>query len=306
VSWLTDLVNKAKKPGVRLPSNAGALSLVGNAGLTGLQAVSSIVDGFKPKPGGVLGASTTSSNAPQAGGQTGGQTAPAPNYLNDVQSRISKLNSLYTNLYGATDAITNEQAGKLQTDYTQNLDELNTGYAKNAEQTQRVFGARGAQDSSYYQNAQDEAGSIYNKSIGDLTQSYTSGQAKLGETATAQKARLDAARNQYSNLDLTKMSDQDLANLSTQLDSAINSVNESQASYKTEGQFANDLNSISPIKQQGTQQLASKLQTLVTSSAPIFAKKQIAMGLIRAAQLNDPKAESYWTSFFDNLLKQKA
>lgn len=321
MSWLTDLVNKVKKPGVRntgteqtplnlgnyystgakLPAAwAGAISIDSDPNAPIQTQKSTGMGGIYPnyQNTGVLGESITSAPA---------QTAPKVSpFLDTVKNKISSLNNIYYQMYGDTEAVTKEQANQLQTDYNANLDELNQGYAKSAEQLGRAYGARGIQDSSYFRTAQDEAGDIYSKSQADLTGQFQSGQARLGQASLNQRNRIDAARNQFNNLDLNQLDEAGLQDLSTQLDTAIADANATRSNFRTQGEYANELNKITPLRQQGTAQLSQKLQTLVTSSAPIFAKKQIAMGLIRAAQLNDPQAESYWRSYFDNLLTGKA
>ncbi len=223
---------------------------------------------------------------------------------NDISSRISNIQSVYDQLTGNIDKIVNERAQQYGQNYDQQLNNLNQGYQTNAGQQAGAYGARGLGDSSFYGAAQQQAGDIYNQNLGNIMQDRSNTLGQLGQYAQSAKAQYGAGRNAYNDVlgQLGQFSGDQLQGLNSTLGSNLSNVNAQAAGIGTNADFLGALNKITPTQNQGTSQLASKLQQLVTSGAPQFAKSQIAQGLIKQAQLTDPGAVSYWNDYYRQLL----
>lgn len=223
---------------------------------------------------------------------------------NDVRNRISSIQQAYDALSGNVDQIVNERAGQYGQNYDQQTSDLNKAYGTNAAQQNLAYGARGLGSSSYLQNAQQDAADIYNTNVKNIETDRANTLGQLGQFAASNKAQYAAGRNQYGDVlnNLSKYDMPTIQNLYEQLGGTLGNVQAQQAGLGTNASFIDKLNAITPVKNTGTSQLASKLQQIVTSSAPNFAKSQIAQGLIKQAQLTDPNAQSYWSNYFNQLL----
>jgi hypothetical protein len=176
-------------------------------------------------------------------------------------------------------------------------------------QTRSIYGARGLSDSSYIGDALNQNNQIYNRSFDDVGSQYNQKLGQLGQFASGQKGALTNQLNntqQYIDSlgqNIGDLSVADLTGADQTLGQQVNSAQSSASNYMTNPQLLAELNKVTPINNAGTAQLASRLQALVTSSAPIFAKRQIAQGLVSASGLQDENAKGYWQSEFEKMLK---
>lgn len=249
--------------------------------------------------GSVQGGSTTDTSTLQPAAQL-------TQYQTDVRNRINQLNGIYNSLYGGVDKTVSNQYNLANQNYNQQLNDLQNQYGNTEKQQAYMYGARGLGSSSYAQDAQDQAANTLNESIANIGQNRQNTLGQLGQYAASTKAGFGANQKQFDSLlnNLGNYSLTDLQNYRDQLDSAIQGAQSQLAGLGTNQDFINGLNKIAPVKDQGTATLASMLQKLVTSSAPAFAKKQIAQGLITQSQLTDKNAQNYWQNYFQNLLSQ--
>lgn len=234
-----------------------------------------------------------------------GTTDPSATYKANIRANWQSLNDIYNKLFGDVDNQVTEKTNEFSKQFDTQLDDLNRGYQNTVGQTGMMYAARGLGDSSYLGDANAQNADIYNRSVNDLTEQKSNALAGLGTYAANTKANYSKARDQYSqymNM-LDQMDAQGLSSLDSQLTSSVSDANTARSNFMTDPQKIAELNKIVPIQQQGTQQLAGRLQTLLTSGAPAFAKKQIAQGLIRTATLGDENARGYWSQYFDDLLR---
>lgn len=296
--------------------------------------------GVKPKPSGVVdfvdtgnGINTnfynnqtgTSTNlrvqpysAPQvlgtsayAGGGGGGTTEVDPDAeaktsaKNDILSKFKTLQDVFNGLFGALDKNAEGETNKLYEQGNRAQDELLRGFGKYNDQTNMQYGARGAYDSSYRGQALDEGNQVYERSLQDVGTSLADGVAGVGKNTANAKLGYQSTLKNYEQAinDVDQYGLGDLNNLQSSLDSTLLQGQQASNNYLQNPQAIDLLQGVSPIQQQGTAQLAAKLQNLITSSAPATAKKYIAQGLIKAGTLNDASAQSYWNSYFEDLLK---
>lgn len=253
---------------------------------------------------------SSGNNITGSGGGGGSYTAqPDTSALQQsVRNRISAIQGAYANLQGAINPLVQDKVSQYLQNYNTQAGDLNKAYGNAIGQTQAMYGARGLGDSSFQGNALDTATGTYNENLNSLNQDKTSKLASIGQYAQGLKSGAQSASDQYGQYlnNLGNYSASDLSSLDASLANALPGVQQQAANLGTNQQFLNTLAQYAPQVNQGSQQLASQLQNLVTSSAPIFAKKQIAAGLVKSAQLTDPSAQSYWNDYFNQLLSQGA
>ncbi len=232
---------------------------------------------------------------------SGGTGATSPDY-SEVKSRLSSLQNLYSQLFGDVDKTTLDRRSQLDQNYGQQQGQLNEDYAKTSQQLPYAYASRGLSNSSYFENAQNEAGQNYQEGLNSLNQGRDQNYAQLGQFASTQKARLGAGRDQLNQIDLSQYTNPtDLMNLRNQLDQQLGSLQQTRAGLQTSPEYIQGLNAITPTQQQGSAKLAQQLQTLGQSGASSYAKQQIFQGLLRSAGV-DPREEGYWRSYFQNLV----
>lgn len=241
-------------------------------------------------------------------GGTGRTVNPMDSLKSTVRDKFNILKSVFDGIYGDVDNLIKEKADALNKNYDSQLTDMNKSYERGVGQNSLIYGARGLGDSSYLGDAQGQLKDNYDRSVEDATNTRQAQLADLGRYGATTKAGFDAQRNTYQNAmnNLDSYDEAGLNALSGNLDNATTQAGVQRAGLGTQGQFINQLNSITPVQQQFSSNLATKLQNLITSSAPVYAKKQIAQGLIKASTLNDQNAQSQWTNYFENLLNGSA
>lgn len=242
------------------------------------------------------------------GGGGGAGTVDTSGLQGDIRNKISAIQQAYDSLTGNIDQIVNQRANQNNQLYNQQYNDLGKSYSTTAGQLQNAYGARGLTDSSFSGNAQDQAAQTYQQNLQSILGDQNNTNAQLGQFAQSSKAQYNNAKNQYNDYlnNLGQYSPTDLQSLAGSLQDAYGKVQDQTAGLGTNEQFLSALNQIAPQANQGTSQLATQLQQLVTSSAPQFAKKQLAQGLIKQAQLTDPGAVSYWNDYYNKLLTGQA
>lgn len=239
-----------------------------------------------------------------AGGYGGsGAVDPNLNLRSQLMDKFRTLQGVFDNLFGRIDASYADKAKQINSQYDTQESDLGNTYRDTLNQTNLAYAGRGLGNSSYLGGALDQNTNIYQKNLNEIQQNRQNSNAQLGQQLASTKAGLNAQRNQYQDA-INNVGAYDaatLGELNNQLTGAVNSANTTAASYMTTPEYINQLNAIAPSINTGTQQLQAQLQNLVNSSAPAFAKKQIANGLIRRAN-QDQNQQSYWSNYFDTLL----
>lgn len=256
----------------------------------------------------VLNSNTTSGGGYYGGGYAAPSDPDAQvksQLTTQIQEKFKALQDVFKGLFGALDKNAASETKKIYEQGDRAQDELLQGFTRYNDQTNMQFGARGAYDSSYRGQALDEGNQVYETSLQDVGSALSDSIAGVGKnTANAKlgyQGTLDSYDKALGNLDQYGLGD--LQSLQTNLDSTYLQGQQAANNYLQNPAAINLLKGVAPIQQQGTAQLATKLQNLITSSAPIEAKKYIAKGLINAGALNDASAKKYWTSYFDDLLR---
>jgi len=231
-------------------------------------------------------------------------TTSLATYQNGIRDKIGAIMSAYDALGGAYDRNINDKIAEYNKQYDQQAQDLNKQYQNSTSQTVGMFGARGLGDSSFLANEQQNQGDVYNQNVNQINQSRANTMGSLGQQLASYKANIANSRNGYADIlnNLGKYDQTALQNLDTQLSPVAGGVSAQAAGLGSNQQFVDQLNQFAPQANTGGTQLAQRLQALVTSGAPSFAKKQIAQGLIKQAQLTDPQAQSYWNNEFERLL----
>lgn len=237
---------------------------------------------------------------------TGTQVDPLAALRQTVQDKFKGLQGVFDSIYGDVDNLIREKTSQLNKTYDTQLTDMTKGFERGVGQNSMIYGARGLGDSSYLGDAQGQLKDSYDREVGSMTDARQGQLADLGRYGATQKAGFDAIRQQYQSAinNVGAMDEAGLQSLSGNIDGAVANANVQRAGMGTQGDFINKLNAVTPAQQQFTQQLATKLQNLITSSAPVYAKKQIAQGLIKGSVLDDANAQNYWGNYFNDLLSE--
>lgn len=250
-------------------------------------------------PGASPGGQTTT-----GGGTYNPQQSIAP-YQQQVQGDQSNINTLYSQLFGGVDQQVADQTNQLQNQYNQQFGTNDKALADSLQRNNDIFTGRGAFNSSYRENAANDMNNTANQDRQNLVNAEQAGLGKLGQYATTTKAGLTAGKN-ANQYDLSQYTDvPSLQALHTQLGQHISGLQQQLAGLGTNQDYMNTLNQITPIQSQAATQLSGKLANLAQSSTSSEAKNALAQGYISEAQLTDPNAKAYWSSYFNDLLKKQ-
>mgnify|MGYP001014838761 CR=1 FL=1 len=259
--------------------------------------------------GGALANDVMSSGAATAVG--GGTTTYDPNTdptallsgRNTLREKIAALNNIYGSIYNDLNALTAEKRGSLESDYAQQYQTADKGYQSGLNTVSNNMASRGLADSSYSGQEQDQVTNTYKQDISNLDRAKQAQLAQIGQFYSQTLGGLQGAQNQYNQINPDAYTTvNDINSRVSALDEAMNSLAQQQAGLKTDSQYVKQLQGVAPAKSMTSDELSKQLQTLVTSSAPRFAKEQIAQGLIRRAQLQDEGAQAFWSDYFQKLL----
>jgi hypothetical protein len=267
-----------------------------------ITAPAGVNNGIYNPPSGNYGGSGVYSGGGGGGGGTG--YTDTTGLQNTARDLINSIIGQYHALQGHIAPVIQDKVNQYLQNYDTQTQDLNKAYGNTVGQTQGIMAARGLGDSSFNGAALDNATSDYNQNLGSINQDKSQKLGAIGQYAQGLQSSADTAANQYAQYlpQLGQYSASDLGTLNGQLQSALPGVQAQVGGMGTNQNFLDTLNQYAPQANQGSAQMAQKLQQLVTSSAPIFAKKQIAAGLIKSSQLQDPNAQSYWNDYFSQLL----
>ena len=237
------------------------------------------------------------------GARYGGDYAALTSGRNDLRNKIAALNSLYGSIYGDLQNLTNTKRSQLEADYGQQYNDAQKAYTTGLDKISNVMSSRGITDSSYNAEAQGTAKDAYNTDLANLDKSKQADLTKIAQFYQSTFGGLQQGQQQLAGINPDAYSTTaDIQAAQGQLGQVEQGLNQQRWNLTPESQAVQQLNAIAPAKSTTSDQLTNQLQTLVTSSAPRFAKEQIAQGIIKRASLQDPNAEAYWTDYFQRLL----
>ena len=220
-----------------------------------------------------------------------------------LRDKIAALNNLYGSIYGDLQNLANTKRGELEKNYGEQYQAADKGYQAGLGQIQNVMSSRGITDSSYNAEAQGTAKDAYTQDISNLDRAKQADLAKVAQFYNSAYGGLQGGQQQLAAINPDQYGAvSDIQGAVGQLDQQAQSLGQQRANLMTDSQLAQQLQGVAPAKSMTSDELTKQLQTLVTSSAPRFAKEQIAQGLIKRAQLQDPNAEAFWSDYFQKLL----
>lgn len=249
-------------------------------------------------------------NTALQGGYSGygyGSGSGTPDYSGIFRGQIMDkwrtLQSVFDGLFGQIDRSYADKAAQVNKQYDTQTEDLNTTYKDTLNNTAMAYAGRGLGNSSYLGSGLDQNTNTYKQNLNLIDQNRTNSNAALGEALTQAKSSINAQRGQYQYAvnNLGNYDENTLNQLNSQLAGDLSQAQSSAANYLTRSEYADRLNAVTPVANNGSQQLQAQLANLINSSAPSFAKKQIAQGLIRRAT-QDPNQQSYWNNYYDSLL----
>lgn len=234
-----------------------------------------------PSPGNNQPQAAAGYAAPSGGG---GVAAPAydpntdPSLVNAAKNNIygdqNSIQNLYNAINGQLTQYGQDQRGRLDGAYNQQLDASNKSYATGNDQTAGAFAGRNAGDSSYLGDALQSNKDAYNTDVNNLNQNHDQNLASLGNTLNSVKSQLDSGRPQYN---LGQYNDVgSLQNLHNQLGDYIKSLQGVQNNYLTNGQLKGKLDSIAPATSSLAGTLKGQIDKIIAGPGDSSAKLGIA------------------------------
>lgn len=225
-----------------------------------------------------------------------------PTAINNLRGQISgrqqQANDLYGQLFGSIDALANDRRNSVQSQYGTAFQNNDQAYNQAVNSTDNIYGARGAYNSSYRENAQGDNKNAYNTSNQQLTDAENQNLGQIGQFVDQNKQAINASKPQY---DLSQYTDvNQLQSLYDQLGQHIQGLQGQQAGLKTNSQYMQDLNSVTPQASNLSSQLSSQLAKLAQSSAPNDAK--LAMVDAYITRNGQQGQKDYWQNYYMNLL----
>jgi hypothetical protein len=297
----------------KAPTDASSSLLSSINASTGLPSTYSNVYGYGQPAPSAVGADTT--NDPN-GGTTGGGTGTATQSLagtiydpsaiaalkGHISDRQNQANDLYNQLFSSIDALAGDRRNSVQSQYGTAFQNNDQAYNQAVNSTDNIYGARGAYNSSYRENAQGDNKNAYNTSNQQLTDAENQNLGQIGQYVDTTKQSLNSSKPQY---DLNQYTDvNQLQSLYDQLGQHIQGLQGQQAGLKTNSQYMQDLNSVTPQASNLSSQLSSQLAKLAQSSAPNDAK--LAMVDAYITRNGQQGQKDYWQNYFMNLLNPQA
>lgn len=237
------------------------------------------------------------------GGGGGGIDPQLLNLRNDATNRIKSILSAYDGLFGGIDNTVRDKTNQLNESYDQQTTNLNKSFENTQGATGSAYAGRGLGQSSFLGDALGQNADVYNQNTQALVNDRNNSLADLGRYAATSKAQFGAGKDQYNSM-LGQLGNYDASSLSAlipSLQQAYGNIQGQAAGLGTNQQFISGLNAISPVQNRGVDQLKSKLDNLINSGAPNFAKNQLANGVIKQAGIADPSQQNYWSNYWAQL-----
>lgn len=219
-----------------------------------------------------------------------------PGHMASLKGQIGNLMSMFqqafSDVYNKVDQMASDKKRQLIDKYTLSQQGLDKNFGSTATGIDQVQSGRGAFNSSYRATQQGAAKDAYELATGQLNQGEQTDLATVGQTASTQKAQLEAGRPNFNVNDYGTVSD--LLNVKNAVDQAVKNVQVSGAGIGTTSQFASQLNGLGPsVQDTGSAQLKSQLDKLAGTNAPNDAKAVIAQHAIDQAG-----ADPAWMDYF--------
>lgn len=217
---------------------------------------------------------------------------------NQVSPLIAQLQQLYGDLNTQIDAYGQDKRGQLDSNYNTGLTQNTNSFNKAYNTTNGIFTARGAADSSYLGNAQQDNKNALEADNQNLQQTYDDNLGQLGSIIAQNKA----AVSKVPQYDLSAYQDvNSLLGLRDALDSHIQNLGAQRTNLLTNGQLKGQLDSIAPGQSKLDQTLKSRLDSLAGSGAPSEAAYGLGQGFIDNAGLSKADKDK-WTTYLSTVL----
>lgn len=217
---------------------------------------------------------------------------------NQVSPLIAQLQQLYGDLNTQIDAYGQDKRGQLDSNYNTGLTQNTNSFNKAYNTTNGIFTARGAADSSYLGNAQQDNKNALQADNENLQQGYNDNLDQLG-SIIAQNKQAVSKVPQY---DLSAYQDvNSLLGLRDALDSHIQSLGSQRTNLLTGGQLKGQLDQIAPGQSKLDQTLKARIDSLAGSSAPSDAAYGLGQGFIDNSGLSKTDKDK-WTTYLSTVL----
>lgn len=217
----------------------------------------------------------------------------------EVRSLMSAFEHAFNDVVGKVDTLATARRGEIETNYGEQQQGLDKNFGAAAGGIDDQYSARNTFQSSYRDNAQQQARDAYEGATAQMGRAKENDFAGLGRFAEEQKAELAGGRPNFNVEDYGEVDD--LLSIQQDVQNAIGRLNTTGAGLGTNSQYRAKLNSIAPTQEQGSSQLKGMLDKLaMTGQTNPDAKRAIAMSTI-AKTGGD---QSAWMDYFEKQMNQ--
>lgn len=244
-----------------------------------------------------------SSGAVSGGGSRGSSRVANPvvaesdGLRNEIASRRSRANAIFSALTNAVQDIANERVAETEADYGRQVSTITSNQEQTNNDLTAAYGGRGLKDSSYRINAVDKSAAEAQGGIEELGRARSGALAKIGEYLSSAKAKLRGSEQSVNAINLDEIgNDPDaLKTVRDRLDDRLRELDIEQASTRTDQGFMGTLNSSVPQLGNVSGAVKNALDGLLKSALPQTVKASIASGLIGNL---DPDNKLKWEEYY--------
>jgi hypothetical protein len=248
-----------------------------------------------PQPQGALEpAGSTSATTPSydpAAAARAAEEAQKTNIRGSISSLIDQALGVYDTLYGNVRGAAGEQAKSLEGRYARETGSLTDQFNVELPKIGRAYAGRGAYDSSYRIEGEQEAGRGFQNQLAELGEGLTTDKAKIAADLATQEGQLSTGK---SLLDLTRsrlgeVTDvNELSQLQSEIQAKIAELQGSVAGTQSQSALVSKFGELAPASDR-MPQLTATLTSIVNGQAPGALKRAVAAQIIGSSGL--PKEE---------------
>ena len=265
------------------PSTGGTTSGGGESGQVAGGSTSALVD-----PAAAAAQAQAAANAAKAGKLRG-----------EITGIANTIKDIFNARYGQVDASGQEQAGKLNSRFGTESQDITDQVARENEAIGAAHSASGTFDSSYRGNNVDTVTKEGSAQIEGLNQELIDNLGKIAQWVSQQKASFDANKSGIDQI-LGRLGEEtdvnNLAQIRNTLEGRIADLRSSSADNNTAAQNKGALETIAPSSARA-QQLKTTLSTILTGNTSPQQKSAIAQKLVNSAGIDPSDAEKLLSGF---------
>jgi hypothetical protein len=277
------------------------LQVVGSSGSGGQYGYNPDAQTYNPQQsapeGSTLGLSTYSDGG--GGGGGGAPAAPDPKIAQLAQAKsgvngiVNSIFNVYNALYSDVGGAAADKANQVNQKYDTENKTLTDQFNSNFGQIGQGFAARGAYDSSYRINAEDQAQNAFGNAMAQQGNAKQSDLAGVGQFLAQSRGQIDAGKGSLGLVEqqIANATDvNEVVNLQNTLNAKLAELQGQQSGAQTQNYYLGQLNQQVPSTS-ALPQLQQSLANVMSSKVPPQVKRSIAEQLIAGATLSQPEKD---------------